>query len=131
MDDIRKDIIAVYKVVGDPNVLEAKQTIDVLQDIEISLNEFMKLIQYIQDDNDVFAKEVQKQEHRRKDNKTEEQKKERERQDRENQEKLQREMKARMNRQVKKTGKMDMERSEKPRVKQKQVRKIEDEETLD
>ena len=31
MDDIRKDIINVYKVIGDPNVLEAKQTIDILQ----------------------------------------------------------------------------------------------------
>jgi len=40
-------------------------------------------------------------------------------------------MKARMNRQVKKTGKVDMERSEKPRIKQETVRKIEDEETLD
>jgi len=38
---------------------------------------------------------------------------------------------ARMNRQVKKIGKVDMERSEKPKVKQQEVRKIEDEETLD
>jgi len=36
-----------------------------------------------------------------------------------------------MNRQVKKIGKDDKVRSEKPKVKQKQVRKIEDEETLD
>ena len=91
----------------------------------------MKLIKYIHDENDHYSREVQKQEHKRKDYKTEEQKKERERQDRENQEKLQREMIARMNRQVKKIGKVDMERSEKPKVKQQEVRKIEDEETLD
>jgi len=51
MDDIRKDIINVYKVVGDPHVLEAKQTIEILQDIEIQLNDYMKIIQYIQDDD--------------------------------------------------------------------------------
>ena len=84
MDDIRKDIINVYKVIGDPNVLDAKQTIEVLQDIEINLNEYMKVIKYIHDENEGYAREVGKQEHKRKDYKTEEQKKERERQDRDN-----------------------------------------------
>jgi len=31
MDDIKKDIIQVYRVVGDPNALEGKETIEILQ----------------------------------------------------------------------------------------------------
>jgi hypothetical protein len=31
MDDIKKDIIQVYKVVGDPSALEGKETIEILQ----------------------------------------------------------------------------------------------------
>jgi hypothetical protein len=30
MDDIKKDIIQVYKVVGDPSALEGKETIEIL-----------------------------------------------------------------------------------------------------
>ena len=31
MDDIKKDIIQVYKVVGEVNALEGKETIEILQ----------------------------------------------------------------------------------------------------
>ena len=67
MEDMKKDIIQVYKVVGDPSALEGKETIDVLQvsiffqislnfynfqEIEIHINELMKMINIIALDED-------------------------------------------------------------------------------
>lgn len=79
MDDIKKDIIQVYKVVGDPSALEGKETIEILQEIEIHTNELMKMINILAlDDDNVdgknykFTDRMRKAEQSRKTHKQEE-----------------------------------------------------------
>ena len=55
MDDVRREIVSVYSIIGDTGSLEAKSPVQILVDIEIALNEYMKLIKYIhnaQEDKD-------------------------------------------------------------------------------
>ena len=47
MDDIRKEIESVYNIIGVSGTLEAKTPVQILVDIEIALNEYMKLIKYV------------------------------------------------------------------------------------
>lgn len=80
MDDIRRDIVNVYSVLGEGTALDAKNSIEVLHDVEVQLNEYMKIIKYINDENEKFSTAVQREEKKRKEKKTEEQKADRERQ---------------------------------------------------
>ena len=47
MDDIRKEITSVYSIIGDTSTLDAKSPVQILVDVEIALNEYMKLIKYV------------------------------------------------------------------------------------
>ena len=91
----------------------------------------MKVIDYVARESETYKTKVMKLEKERKNIKTQEQKEEKKRLDMENQKRLEKESEARMMREVKKIGRPDMNRSEKPKVKQLEVKKIEDEETLD
>ena len=103
MDDIKKDIVEVYrKMGGDMDTIPGKETIGILQvsilnlfiiiiifssqEVEININELMKMINIIALDdeapngkNEKFIDKMKKAEQDRKAHKQEEQKKERER----------------------------------------------------
>jgi len=124
---------------SDVKALEGKETIEVLQEIEININELMKMINIIALDedgpngkNERFTDKMKKAEQDRKAHKQEEQKKERERIDTLNYAKAQQAMESRMNKVFKKTGKgLGMYRSEQPKVKTITVKKDKDPDTMD
>lgn len=47
MEDIRKEITQCFSIIGDTATLDAKSPVQILVDIEIALNEYMKLIKYV------------------------------------------------------------------------------------
>jgi len=47
MEDIRKEITQCFSIIGDTSTLDAKSPVQILVDIEIALNEYMKLIKYV------------------------------------------------------------------------------------
>ena len=47
MTDIRREIVKVYSIIGETSTLDAKSAVQILGDIEIALNEYMKLIKYV------------------------------------------------------------------------------------
>lgn len=57
MDDMKKDIILTYSIIDDPQQLEGKEVIEVLQEIEISVNEYIKMINIIALDDNGSKKE--------------------------------------------------------------------------
>ena len=140
MDDIRREIVRVYSIIGDTSTLDAKSAVQILGDIEIALNEYMKLIKYVyiskQDKDgkqvgDQFKDIVIALERERKELKQKESKNAKEEKEREETAKNQQMMKERMNKKVKKIGKMKMTRSEKPQLEKKEVVKEIDEDTAD
>lgn len=49
MADLRVDIERIYKYLEGNAALEAKPSIEILQDIELKLNDHMRLIKYVHD----------------------------------------------------------------------------------
>lgn len=140
MDDIKKDIVEVYrKMGGDMDTIPGKETIGILQEVEININELMKMINIIALDEDApngknekFIDKMKKAEQDRKQYKQEERRKENERLDFLEFQKAQANMQARMNKVVKRVGKgPGMYRSEKPKVQQKVEKKEKDPDTVD
>lgn len=66
MDDIRREIVSVFSIIGDTGTLDAKTPVQILVDIEISLNEYMKILKYVHNEDrdkdgrhtDIFEKAV-------------------------------------------------------------------------
>jgi hypothetical protein len=52
MQDIRREILRVFSIVGDPSTLDAKSSTGILHDIEINIGEYTKVIDYIGREND-------------------------------------------------------------------------------
>ena len=139
MDDIRREIVSVFSIIGDTGTLDAKTPVQILVDIEISLNEYMKILKYVHNEDrdkdgrhtDILEKAVIAQEKARKTIKQEEQKAAREREESAQNAKLQLQMKERMNKKVKKIGKIPMTQSQKPKLEKKEVKKEIDADTAD
>lgn len=147
MEDIKKDILEVYGVTGalkDGPATEGKQTIEILkvssnsifsffvQDIEVAIEDNMKFLSYVVEYQDFkFKDKVKRAEKKLKDDRTQAQKIQREKDIREQNNKLQEDMKARMNRVVKKIGKPDMKRLYKKPLEEKKVEQKVDPETQD
>lgn len=134
MAGLREFIERIYKYL-EPNVsaaaLEAKPPIEILQDIELKLNDHMRLIKYVHDDGPEFHLKVKALVENRRSAKQAEvrfkineeiQKKAKIAQER---------LVAKENLRVKKFGKPATSRSAKPKIKQKIVKKEMDEETRD
>ena len=119
-NEIRQEIENVYSIEfqGEKSVLEVKATIEILQDIEIHLSDYMRIIQQVQEKSPDYERMVRDAEKKRKDAKTTQQKKDREEREKAEKYRLQEEMRTRMTRVVKKIGKLDMVRSEKPKQRQ-------------
>ena len=58
MEDIRVEIVKIYNVCCEPTVLDAKQTIDILQEIEVKLNNNMRDIKQFHDTGKEHARLV-------------------------------------------------------------------------
>ena len=144
MEDLKKDIALVYHnkdySLGDTTDLNSKQAIQLLHEIELKIDTYIKEIGYIMNPdpvnlanpiNNSWNAKVHKEEKERKTKRFEDQKKERENLEREKKLKVQQKLELRMKDKVKRVGKMEMTRSQKPKVKQEKVQKVIDQETQD
>ena len=146
IDDLKKDIFHAYYNkdyrLGEEADLESKSAIQLLHEIELKVVTKMNEIEYIQNaekhcsqeekhSRAAWLKILEKQEAARKEARFNEQKRIRDEAERAKKEKVQRNLDDRMNRKVKKVGKQDMYRSQKPKVKQEVKKKVIDEETQD
>lgn len=104
---------------------------DIVQEIEIRLDEYMKTIKYIHDENKNFMSEVHDKVAKRRELKANEVRERNSAERKKKNAELQIEMQEKLNRKVKKIGKPIKGRSEKPKIKQTVKKKIIDEDTQD
>jgi hypothetical protein len=134
MEDIREAISEIYIICCDPTGMDAKPTINILQDIELKLNVYMREIQYIHDHpehGEAFSKKVVAQVTRRRNVWFDANQRKLSAERRNKNLELAERMRNKRTKFRKKFGKPSTSRSEKPRLKKKEVKKVIDEDTLD
>ena len=123
MDDLKGAIIDVYshstQADGD---LNAKKAIQILHEIELKIDNYMKEVNYIQE-NDHWAIMISKQVKVRRAQRITAQKFKKEQADKEAKEVVKKKLEARMNQSVKRVGKPGMGRSEPVGIKKKKAKK--------
>ena len=132
MNDLREDIERIYKYLeGNAAALDAKASIEILQEIELKLNEHMKVIKYVHDFGSEYYIKVRHGVDARRAAKQAEVREKINEEIRLKNEAMQAKLVAKEKLSVKKFGKPSTIRSSKPKIKQKTVKKVVDEETQD
>ena len=135
MADIRVDIERIYKYLegleGKTVALDAKTSIDILHDVELKLNDYMRLIRYVHDSGKEFHVKVEVLVGARRQAKQAEVREKMNEEDRKKNAAAQAKLIANEKKRVKKFGKPVTARSDKPKIKQKKVKTVVDEDTLD
>lgn len=133
MKDLRYDIEKIYKyLLNDNNSQEgkaakAKASIEILQDIELKLNDYMKLIKFVHDYHYDYHLKVKTLVEARRSAKQQEVRNKKTEELRKKNEAMQAKLIAKENLRVKKFGKPTTARSSKPKYKVKEKKKVIDE----